>query len=204
MLRPALLLLSAGLLSATVATGCGVTVDDGPAVREARSVAPFQRIYVDGSPDVDVVLGDHTKVVVRGGRDSVAEVRTEVRDGTLHVDRESHDTLVLGEDGPRVLVEIPRLDGAAIHGSGDIDIDLAGRAADRLDLSVEGSGDVSASGAVEALDASVDGSGDLDLGHLHVARTLRARIDGSGDIEYAGHPQVTSDLAGAGELSRAD
>lgn len=221
MLRPVLTLLSAGLLSAMVVTGCGVRIDDGPTVREARAVAPFQRIDLDGSTDVDVVLGDRTAVVVRGGEQAVAQIRTEVRDGTLHIDRDDDDTLVLDDDGPRVEVELPRLAGAEVHGSGDVDIDLAGRAADQLDLSVQGSGDVSARGHVTTLHAAVNGSGDMDLGDLHAGdaavsiqgsgdaqvradRTLQARIAGSGDVEYAGHAAVTSDVQGSGDIARAD
>ena len=105
MFRPALMLLSAGLLSAMVATGCGVRVDDGRTVSQDRAVAPFQRIALDGSPDVDVVLGDRTRVVVRGGRKVVDQIHTDVRDGTLHVNREDHDTLVLDENAPHVEIE---------------------------------------------------------------------------------------------------
>jgi hypothetical protein len=219
MLRPALILLSAGLLSAMVATGCGVQIDDGPTVRESRSVAPFERIDLRGSPDVDVVLGDRTKVVVRGGRDAVDQIRTEVRDGTLHIDREDHDTLVLDGDGPNVEVEVPRLAAAAVHGSGDVDIDMAGRAADQLDLIVEGSGDVTARGRVDRLSVAVDGSGDMDLeglragdaavaihgsgdAALRVDRALQASIDGSGDVHYAGPAAVTSDVQGSGDVRR--
>jgi len=221
MFRPALMLLSAGLLSAMVATGCGVRVDDGPTVSQDRAVAPFQRIALDGSPDVDVVLGDHTRVVVRGGRKVVDQIHTDVRDGTLHVDREDHDTLVLDENTPHIEVEVPRLEAAEVHGSGDVDIDLAGRAMERLDLAVQGSGDVSARGRVDTLHVAVDGSGDMDLGELHardaavaihgsgdadvrVEGALRANVEGSGDVRYRGPAQVASDVEGSGDIRRED
>jgi hypothetical protein len=222
MLRPALTLLSAGLLSAMLVTGCGVRIDDGPTVRSPRSVAPFERIDVQGSPDVDVRIGAHPSVVVRGSQDAVAQVHTVVRDGTLVVDRDEHDegpTLVLGGTHLRVEVVVPRLTAAQVHGSGDLDLDLGDDPAAALDLTVEGSGDVDAAGTVRRLRASVEGSGDLHLDDLRAAdadvairgsgdadlrvrRTLRAAIDGSGDIDYAGDPQVTSDLHGSGDLSR--
>jgi hypothetical protein len=225
MLRPALALLSAGLLSAMVVTGCGVRVDHGPSVSSTRSVAAFERLDVQGSTDVDVRVGNHTSVVVRGDKDAVAQVRTVVRDGTLVVERDHHDddgsTIVLGGHHLRVDVVVPRLSAVAVHGSGDVDLDLGSARPDALDVTVEGSGDVSADGAVRALRASVQGSGDLDFADLraadadvsvqgsgdadvHADATLHAAIDGSGDISYTGDPRVTSDLEGSGDLSRDD
>jgi hypothetical protein len=225
MLRRALTLLSAGLRSAMVVTGCGVRVDDGPSVSSQRSVGSFERLDVQGSPDVDVRVGDQTSVVVRGDEDAVAQVRTVVRDGTLVVERDHHDdegpTIVLGGHHLRVDVVVPRLTAVAVHGSGDVDLDLGSSPDDALDVTVQGSGDVSADGTVRALRASVQGSGDLDFAGLraadadiaiqgsgdadvHADATLHAAIDGSGDISYTGDPQVTSDLEGSGNLSRDD
>ena len=221
MLRPALTLLSAGLLSAMLVTGCGVRFDDGPSATQTRSVAPFQRVTVNGSTDVNVRLGDRTSVVVHGGRTVIDDVRTEVRDGTLVVERTDDDTLTLGGDDLRVDVVVPRVDAAEVHGSGDLDVDLDGRTVDALDLAVQGSGDVHARGRVGTLHAAINGSGDLQLrslraddaavsvqgsgdADLRVERALDATIDGSGDIDYAGDPEVRSDVAGSGDLSRVD
>lgn len=221
MIRPALALLSAGLLSAMVVTGCGVRFDDGPSVSETRPVAPFERISVQGSTDVDVRLGERASVVVRGGKETVDEVRTEVRDGTLVIEQDDHDTLTLDGQRLRVEVVVPRLVSADVRGSGDLDVDLGDERVTALDLSIQGSGDVTASGRVSTLHAAVDGSGDLQLDELRAAdaavsiegsgdagvrvdHALRATIAGSGDIAYAGDPVVHSDVEGSGDLSRID
>jgi hypothetical protein len=158
---------------------------------------------------------------VRGGRKVVDQIHTDVRDGTLHIDREDHDTLVLDENAPRVEIEVPRLEAAEVHGSGDVDIDLAGRALHRLDLAVQGSGGVSASGRVDTLHVAVDGSGDMDLGDLRardaavaihgsgaadlrVEGVLRASVDDSGDVRYRGPAEVASDVDGSGAVRRED
>jgi hypothetical protein len=108
-----------------------------------------------------------------------------------------------------------------VHGSGDVDIDLAGRAMDRLDLAVQGSGDVSARGRVDTLHVAVDGSGDMNLGDLRAGEAavaihgsgdadlrvdgaLRARVAGSGDVRYTGTAAVTSDVVGSGDVQRDD
>jgi hypothetical protein len=201
MLRPALTLLSAGLLSAMLVTGCGVTFDDGPAVSSTRSVPAFERVAVDGSTDVDVRLGDHASVVVRGGKKAVSQVRTQVQDGTLVVDRHGGDgTLALGGPHLHVDVVVPRLTGARVNGSGDLDLDLRGGA---FDVTVEGSGDVTARGRLDRMHAVVDGSGDIDLQELRVG-ALDATIEGSGDIDYAGRPELRTRGDGSGEVSRAD
>lgn len=221
MLRSALALLSAGLLSAMVVTGCGVRVDDGPSVSQTRAVAPFERISVHGSTDVDVRLGQRASVVVRGGKDTVDEVRTDVRDGTLVIERDDRDTLTLDGQRLRVEVVVPRLASGEVDGSGDLDVDLGAEPLEALELSIQGSGDVTASGRVRKLQAAVNGSGDLHLDDLRAAdaavsiegsgdadvrvdRALRATIAGSGDIAYAGDPQIRSDVEGSGDLSRID
>src|SRR5687768_12132665 len=84
------------LIAATAASGCGVSVDwDGPSVAGSgvrtsvtRSVATFDHVDVGGAYDVVVRVGAAPSVVLEGDDNLLPLIRTEVRDGTLHIDSE--------------------------------------------------------------------------------------------------------------------
>jgi Putative auto-transporter adhesin, head GIN domain len=213
-IRRAVLLSVAAL--AAVAAGCG----SGPMTEQPRELPDFARVRSEGSIDVLVRAGAPNGVVVRAGEKVIDDVRTEVVGDTLVVNTDSRG-LVIGPDGfddARVLVGIPRLRGAEVEGSSDIE--LAGLTGGALDIDVQGSGDVEARGRVDSLEAHVQGSGDADLGDLAAARVavgvegsgdarvhpvdeLRAVVEGSGSISYSGNPRVTlSRTDGSGDIER--
>jgi hypothetical protein len=209
------LLLASVAVAAVVAVGCSIG-DDGPQTRQTRDVGAFTRIDNRDSVDVRLHAGEPQRVVVRAGEKVIGDVRTEVRDGTLHVSFD-HD----GLGGGDVVVEasVPRLTGVEASGSGDITVDgiqagtfavrsdgsadirLRGTA-QRLALDMDGSGDAHAAGlAVREARVAVGGSGDADV---RAGDRLDVRVDGSGDVRYHGDPAVTKDVDGSGGLSRAD
>ena len=211
-------LLPVAVALAAVAAGCG----SGPMTEQSRDMPDFERVRSEGSIDVVVRSGGRVgpNVVVRAGEKVIDDVGTEVVGDTLVVDTESRG-LVIGPDGfenARVLVDVPRLRGAEVEGSSDIE--LAGLTGGALDVDVQGSGDVQARGRVDSLDAHVQGSGDADLGDLAAGRVavgvegsgdaevhpvdeLRAVVEGSGSISYSGNPRVTlSRTAGSDDIER--
>jgi hypothetical protein len=112
---------------------------------------------------------------------------------------------------------VPSLSAFAIHGSGDGRV--RGLSGESFAVSIQGSGDLSASGRVTKLNVSIEGSGDADLMGLecqdasvaidgsgdvsvHCSSSLTAAISGSGDIDYRGSPPHTSiSVSGSGDVS---
>jgi Putative auto-transporter adhesin, head GIN domain len=207
-------LLLAAAVAALAVAGCDIG-DDGPRTTQTRNVADFTRIDNRASVDVRLHVGEPQRVRVRAGEKVIDDVRTEVRDGTLHLTFD-HD----GFGGGDVVVEasVPKLTGIEASGSGDIDAD--GIDADAFEVSSDGSADIGLEGAVERLALDLDGSGDADLADL-VAREARVfvggsgdvqvraderlavDVDGSGDVRYHGDPALTQHVDGSGDLSRA-
>lgn len=68
-----------------------------------------------------------------------------------------------------------------------------------LDVSVQGSGDITAFGRVELLDAEVAGSGDFDASEL-VSRAAKLSVAGSGDIDAFVTDNVKARVAGSGDI----
>ena len=210
------LLLAAAVTTAAVAvTGCSIG-DDGPRTSQTRDVPAFTRIDNADSVDVRVHVGEPQHVRVRAGEKVIDDIRTSVRDGTLHISFDHHG---LGDPDPVVEATVPRLSGIDASGSGDVSAD--GIDVDAFDVRSDGSADISLKGTAGSLRVDMDGSGDANLGDLsaRVAKVavggsgdadvragdrLDVSVDGSGDVEYHGDPSLTKHLDGSGDLSQGD
>jgi hypothetical protein len=165
---------------------------------------------------VQVHVGEPQRVRVRAGEEVIDDLRTSVRDGTLHITFDHHG---FGDSDPVVEASVPRLSGIDASGSGDVTAD--GIEAGAFDVRSDGSADISLQGTARRLRVDMDGSGDANLGDLsaRIAKVavggsgdadvragdrLDVRVDGSGDVEYHGDPSLTKHLDGSGDLSQGD
>jgi hypothetical protein len=199
-------------VGAVLLTGCALS-DDGPMTSQTRDVSAFTRIDNQDSVGVRLLVGGPQRIKVRTGEKVIGDVKTDVRDGTLHLSFD-HDS---GIGGSNVVVEatVPELTGIEASGSGDIDAD--GIDADALEVRSDGSADISLDGKAGRLALALDGSGDADataltardanvaVGGSGSARVraedrLDAEVDGSGDIHYQGDPALTKHVDGSGEV----
>lgn len=192
--------------------GCG-----GPPVSDTRAVARFGVLEVHDGVRVDLIRGARPSVTVRGREDVIDRVDTKAAGGVLRVG--VHDRgIVIGSDpmdDVRVRVTAPRLEDVRIDGSGDVD--LGEVPARTLHLEINGTGDVSAEGAVTALTVAIHGAGDADFSALHartarveirgaasvavdVSKRLHVDIRGAGEVRYTGRPEVTREIQGAGDV----
>ena len=179
-----------------------------------RSVSDFSAVRLQLPADVLVVVGEPTAVTLTGDDNLLALVRTEVRAGKLVIDAERGKNLRFRK-GLVIRIGTPDLSGFQVEGSGDVEIRNA--RGDSLHVSIEGSGDVTASGSVDYLDARIEGSGAMRLQELeareaavsiagsgdvrvNVADSLRYKIAGSGDIRYDGSPHVSGGIEGSGSV----
>ena len=211
--RRSLLLIPAALAAFAVA-GCDLG-DDGPRTTQTRDVADFTRVENRGSVDVRLRVGEPQRVRVRAGEKVIDDVRTVVRDGTLHVDFD-HD----GWGGDDVIVEasVPTLDGVEASGSGDIDADGIG--ADAFEVRSDGSADIALRGTAGGSRSTSTAPATPTSASSRPTRRactsaapatptcastkrLDVNVEGSGDVRYHGDPELTKDLDGSGDLSRA-
>ena len=109
---PRPLLLVPAAVAAIALAGCTIG-DDGPRITQTRDVAQFTRIDNSGSVDVRLHVGSPQRVQVRAGEKVIDDVRTEVRDGTLHLAFD-HD----GFGGNNIIVDasVPELTGVEASG----------------------------------------------------------------------------------------
>lgn len=193
--------------------GCG----GGERVTQTRTVAPFDRLEIADSVDVEVVPGDGREVEVFGGEDVLDRVETESSGGLLRIDIRDRG-IVIGEDplgDVRVQVAASALDAVQIESSADVD--LGELALPELVLEIEGAGEVQASGNADRLSATIRGAGDAELSdlavrtatvvvqgageaHVNVSERLDVTVQGAADVTYRGDPVVIKDIDGAGEV----
>jgi Putative auto-transporter adhesin, head GIN domain len=213
----ALALAAAALGAALLAVGCGpLRGDAGPTTTETRTVAPFDRIEVNGHTNLTVRAGASRTLSLRGGERVLESLETTVRGGTLTFD--PHDDGLNDDHEVDVTVTVPRIRGVEARGAGSVQ--LVNLVSEALELRNEGASDFTASGRVGRLTAIVEGEGDLDLRDLEagdatvriegigdaevtVLGELDASITGVGDIEFRGNPILRSDDEGVGEVRRA-
>ena len=197
--------------------GCG----GGERITETRQVAPFDRLEVSESVDVQVVPGDGREVRVYAGENVIDRVVTTSSGGVLEIDIRDRG-IVIGPDplgDVEVQVAASALEAIDIGGDGDVVLDDLD--AQELVLELHGAADLDASGAVDRLTATIEDAGNADLRDLEV-REARVVVDGAGDAElnvsdeldvsvqdagdvsYLGDPDVRSDVSGAGEIRRIE
>lgn len=168
-------------------------------VSESREVDSFTRVSLDGSSDVEIEVGGDQSVTVSARNQEVLErVKTEVRDGTLHISHRGRHFINFGDTRIKVTIRIPNLEGVELDGSGDLT--ARGVKADAFDIELDGSGDIDVSGTCADLDLELDGSGDIDAEDLKCAR-IEVVLDGSGDIDAYASEAADVRLEGSGDIT---
>ena len=161
------------------AAGCG----GGPRVSQTREVAPFERIDVRGSVDVEVVPGRlaRRRGVGRRERDRPRQSPTRTTACCTCRSATAASSSARTRSTTRAC-RCPPTRCRACASLGSSDLQLGHVEADELSIEVKGSGDVEAAGTVGNLIATIQGSGDADLRDLE-ARTARVSVQGSGDAQ---------------------
>jgi hypothetical protein len=154
---------------AAIAAGCAAEI--GPRGLDARAtflepapvgatreVAAFERLRVEGRLDVIVRVGLDPALRVRGDEGRLAEITSEVRDGTL----------ILGavpgqpwRDGPRAEVDVPSL--AALDAAGGGWVVVRGIDAGPLSVRLTGTGDVRVTGEFRSVEVADEGVGRIEI-----------------------------------------
>jgi hypothetical protein len=191
----------------------GTVVGEGDVTSQARSLAPFRSIAVNGSTDVAVTVGQPPAVTVEAQPNIAEVIRTTVEGDTLTV---STDRSYRTHARTLVRISVPDLDGVKLDGSADATID--GVHGGSLLLAIRGSGDFTVSGQADELTYECSGSGDGHLDGLQVRSAnvriygsgdmrlavsddLNVHIYGSGDVVYRGSPHVQQTVMGSGSVS---
>ena len=173
---------------------------------EVRNLKGFEEIEINVSPTVYYSQSDSFSVKVVGSSKSVADIVTDVVDGTLTIKNRGKVgvfNVVLDEEGQAaVYVSSPDLIGVRLNGSGDF-IGKSQVDTDKMEIALRGSGDISFDNIIcDECQIDLVGSGDIGIDALE-AKDVSATLVGSGDIKLK-EKNVQSTvlgLKGSGDIS---
>ena len=198
-----------------VVSGC----KEGSGIRksEMRSVSSFNSLSLEGAFDVTIELQKKRGLEVSGDDNIIPHIITEVKGDTLHV---TADKSICSKMELRVSITNDDIREITADGSSDISVSNVKNRS--LTVSINGAGDLTASGKTGIFSANISGSGNVSARDLHAdevdisidgsgdavvysSEKLRASIEGAGDISYYGNPgEVNKKISGAGDIEKGD
>lgn len=161
---------------------------------ETRILSGFTGIRIENSADVTVKEGAEPKCTISTDDNLLPLILTEVESDTLRIDSKGSCSTSLGI---KVVVEMPMLTSAEIHGSGSFIIREA--VGETLTLRIDGSGDIVVAGEADELKARINGSGDIRAADFKV-RKADVAINGSGDIHVYATGELSAEVRGSGDI----
>lgn len=205
------------LISLLSLTSCKLTgiKGNGDLVEEIREVETFRKIDVSGNYDVEINVGESTKLEIVAESNLLKYIKTKVKRNTLYIS--SKENLRPKED-LKIIISCPDLE--AIECSGVNDIIAEGINSEKFDIDLSGAGSIDISGEANLFRIEVSGAADLMARHFHTSdvkidvsgaanaevfatRSCDAEVSGAGYIElYGDAKDVTYDISGAGSLER--
>lgn len=199
--------------------GKPITPGSGRSKTEARPIGSFNAIRLEGAINVRVRRGDKPSAAVTIDDNLQNNIKLTVRNNTLIVSSVGSFSTKLTTLAD---ITIPSLQAVELVGSGDItvedpgtawptmrvalsgsgDISLNKLAVDSLDVTLGGSGTVTAVGRANAFTFAIDGSGEVIAPKL-TAKRIKASIDGSGDASVFAKDAINVSIGGSGSVNVA-
>jgi len=191
--------------------------------QRSYQVRAFDSVSAAGPHNVIVTVGGAASVRAQGSAEALDKMEVVVEGGDLKIrPRREFRNNYRWADKQRATfyVTAPRLDSAAVAGSGDMrvdrvegerfngaiagsgSLDVASLRVSKASLSIAGSGDLSARGSAARSDLSIAGSGNLKLGRLS-SRTASLSIAGSGNADLNAAETVNVSIIGSGDVTVA-
>ena len=208
------------LLAATIAlslAGSSARADD--LKTETRSVAPFDTVEMRGAAKVDITVGKPQSLIIEADVNEVAHIITEVRGTTLIIRRDENWWTDWRPKHVHIAIALPKLAGYSLEGTAETNI--VGLNGGTSAFSLNGTGNVKASGKLDKLSLNLNGTGNADFSNVPVdaasvsvngtgsvrvkpAKDLVASVNGVGSVVYDGAPQhVTTSINGVGSVRQA-
>jgi hypothetical protein len=190
-------------LSYSMLRAQGISGTSNPAGRmvesETRGIGKTVRaIDLSGPIDLTLRQGALPSMVVRGEQRMLSKVDTSVGgDGTLHIG--TSGMLLYHRQPLQVTLVLPSIEDISVRGSGESTIN--GFSGERIDLRLNGSGNVKFNGRFKEVAASLQGSGELEM-NGGSSDKVEVEVLGSGKMTVVGSArEFKADQTGSGEIN---
>ena len=187
--------------------------------KETRDVPTFTEISLRSGGKIYLTQGNSQKVELRGDRDVLDRVETEVRGGRLSISyKGSGKWFNWTEDKDfEAYITVKNIEGISVSGSGRIvgenkfttdDLDLSVSGSGKMEIettsrdvemSVSGSGKIIVAGSAKRAYSTISGSGRIKAEDLK-ADSYKVRISGSGSCEIYAVDEIDARISGSGSV----
>ena len=150
---------------------------------QERTLEPFSAIELKGVGDLHIEQGDFAPLRIEAEEETLGELATDVSGDKLVIRLDPWKAFRLWGASRRAdfYLTVPDLTAVTISGSGTAD--MPSFSAHRLELTVNGAGNMRANIGVNELKVSIAGSGDFRV--TGIAHKQEVRITGAGTYEAA-------------------
>jgi len=187
----------------------------GTVKTEKRELGAFTSVETTGAYEIQITCQQRQSLEIEGDDNILPIIRTEVRDGVLHISNEQN---YQGSRPLVVRIKVPDLQRIASTGAGDIRI--ANLKNEKLDVQSTGAARIAADGDTKLVTVNSTGAGKVELYNLHAERAkvtvtgaakvdvyatqqLDATVSGVGQVTYEGNPSVVNkSVSGIGTVSQ--
>ncbi|MFZ1989459.1 MAG: DUF2807 domain-containing protein [Alphaproteobacteria bacterium] len=186
---------------------------------ETRNVGAFDAVEMRGAAKVDITVGKPQSVTIEADVNEVAHIITEVRGTTLVIRRDENWWTDWRPKHVHIAIAMPKLAGYSLEGTAETNI--TGLNGGTTAFSLNGTGNVKASGKLDRVSLNLNGTGNADFSNVPVdvasisvngtgsvqvkpAKELTASVNGVGSVIYDGAPQhLTTSINGVGSVRQA-
>lgn len=185
--------------------------------RRSFNLDSFDALSISVPAEVEVRLGNTQEVVIETSEKMFERLEVEVDGNELEIGTEGKWSWNSRKDPIKIWITARQLNDISMAGSGKIrstntikaermDLSLAGSGdiildieVKDLELSIAGSGDMELSGVADKVDLSIAGSGDVDARSLK-AKSCDVSISGSGDCHVNVADELDASIVGSGSV----
>jgi hypothetical protein len=192
----------------------------GNPMTETRTISSATAVSLDASGELTITQGPTMSLTVTADDNILPYLRTEVKDGTLHIDLVGTSAFSSFRTKVPIHFELtlPDLQALAVSGSGTAhadsltakelsiavsgsgDVAIARLSAQTLSSAISGSGSIRVSGEAGLQSVAVSGSGEFKGQDLKSA-TAEVAVSGSGDVAVWVENDLEAAVSGSGSVS---
>ena len=210
-----ILVLLLPLLGAGCHHGFGSGVKgSGKRLTQKREVASFTSVAAEGAFDIEIVCQKTLDIEVEADDNILPLVSTEVRNNVLWVKPTSNYS---AEDAPKIKIKVPDIQAFSADGAGKIQI--SGVNNDKLQISLDGAPNLTASGTTKMVGIDTNGAAKIDTHNLRadhaivdskgvskvdlgISNQLDVNVSGPSHVTYSGDPIVNKTVHGPGKVEK--
>lgn len=166
----------------------------GNVVTETRDVKGFNGVDVSGVFQVEIKANQDFRVEVEADDNLVPLIRTEVRNGVLHIESSKR---ISSSSGLKVRISAPNIEN--IEASGVSRVDLTGVENNEIRVDTSGASKTSISGRTSRLNIEVSGASSIDAEGLE-AETAEINASGASKVFVFATKELRGDASGASKI----